>query len=261
MTSEAPDEATELATPADKTHPAGSSSTLPANRLEGARIADRVLCGETDALAALVSRYHRPMIRLAQRYVRDQATAEEVVQETWGAVLCGIARFQGRGSLRSCIYAILVNLARTRKKRDAGIVPFAASGHRQYGPPSVAPGLRCRSDDPPSSPWASGASTSRSAEQCVLDRELIEVVIREIAALPVSQRAVIYLRDVRGFAADDVCALLSISDGAQRVRLHRARHQVRAAIVAYLAVAARPSHAEPQPTNQRSDGSRPAAGS
>jgi RNA polymerase sigma-70 factor (ECF subfamily) len=62
----------------------------------------------------------------------------------------------------------------------------------------------------------------------VLDRELIEVVIREIAALPVSQRAVIYLRDVCGFAADDVCTLLSISDGAQRVRLHRARHQVRA---------------------------------
>ena len=98
VTSEAPDEATELATPADKTHPAGSSSTLPANRLEDARIADRVLCGETDALAALVSRYHRPMIRLAQRYVRDQATAEDVVQETWAR--CCAASLGSRGEAR-----------------------------------------------------------------------------------------------------------------------------------------------------------------
>jgi hypothetical protein len=71
---------------------------------------------------------------LRRRYVHDQATAEEVVQEAWGAVLCRIARFQGRGSLRSWIYAILVNLARIRRKRDARVVPFAASGHRQDGP-------------------------------------------------------------------------------------------------------------------------------
>jgi RNA polymerase sigma-70 factor (ECF subfamily) len=91
----------------------------------------------------------------------------------------------------------------------------------------------------------------------VLERELLEVVIRAIAALPVSQRAVIYLRDVRGLAPAEVSALLSISDGAQRIRLHRARHEVRGAVAAYLAVA--PGHAEPPPTTHRSDGSRPAA--
>ena len=202
------------------------------------------------------------MIRLAQRYVRDRATAEEVVQETWAAVLGGIARFQGRGSLKSWIYAILVNLARTRRKRDARVVPFAATGHGADGPPDrpSAPALRSRSGDAQSSPWASGADTSHSAEHCVLDQELLEVVIREIAALPVSQRAVIYLRDVRGFASDEVCALLSLSDGAQRVRLHRARHQVRAAVAAYLTVAGGPSHARALPASHRFDGHRPAAG-
>ena len=245
-----------MAAAADSTHMADSSSTLPANRLEDARIAARVLRKETHAIAALVSRYHRPMIRLAQRYVRDQTTAEEVVQETWAAVLCGIARFQGRGSLRSWIYAILVNLARTRGKRDARVVPFAVMGNRQGGPRALAPGLPGRPANAPSSPWASDANTSRSAEQCVLDQELLEVVIRAIAALPVSQRAVIYLRDVRGLAPGEVCALLSISDGAQRVRLHRARDQVGRAIAAYFGLAA--GHAEP-PTNHRSDGSRPAA--
>jgi RNA polymerase sigma-70 factor (ECF subfamily) len=85
----------------------------------------------------------------------------------------------------------------------------------------------------------------------VLDRGLLEVVIRAIAALPVSQRAVIYLRDVRGLAPGEVCALLSISDGAQRIRLHRARHEVRGAVAAYLAVGA--GHAAPRPTDHRSD--------
>jgi RNA polymerase sigma-70 factor (ECF subfamily) len=248
-----------LAAAADNTHMAGSSSTLPVNRLEDARLAARVLRRETHALAALISRHKRPMIRLAQRYVRDQTTAAEVVHETWDAVVCAIARFQGRGSWRSWIYAILVNLARRRGKRDAHVVPFAVGGHRQGGPRDrpLASGLPGRSADAPSSPRAVDANAAASPEECVVDQELLEVVIRAIAALPVSQRAVIYLRDVRGLAPGDVCALLSLSDGAQRIRLHRARHEVRGAVAAYLAGGA--GNAGPLPTNHGPDGSRPAA--
>jgi RNA polymerase sigma-70 factor, ECF subfamily len=164
-------------------------------------------------LAELVRLHQRSMTRLARHYVRDAATAEEVVQETWLAVLRGMSGFEGRGSLKNWIYAILVNLAKARGKREARVLPVAFDSD---------------------SPLHSVTNTVPSVEERACDRELLALIVAEIGALPISQRAVIYLRDIRGLSPDEVCEILSISDGAQRVHLHRARSRVRAAIARYL---------------------------
>ena len=223
--------------------PARRSAQLRPRQMGGdevadARIVERLTRGEDRALRELVRRYERRMIKLARKYVRDRGTAEDVVQETWLVVLTDIDRFQGRGPLKNWIYAILVNLAKTRGVRDARVIPVAFGEDSQGElpeasteatlPRALGVGGDC------GVAWVGQAQLPRSVHDVVCDRETMAAVVSAIQGLPVRQRAVIYLRDVRGLCPSEVCEILGFSDGAQRVQLHRARNRVCAAIAGYL---------------------------
>jgi RNA polymerase sigma-70 factor (ECF subfamily) len=205
-------------------------------RGEDAELVERLRAGDEEAFMDLVERLGPSMLRIARMHVRDRATAEEVVQETWLAVLNGIDRFEGRSSLRTWIFRILVNRAKTRGERDGRVVPFsavinadAASGEE----PSVDPD-RFLPADHPRYPYGWAAAPLPWTQERVLERETLEVVKEAISRLPDTQREVIRLRDVEGWSPAEVAAALEITDGNQRVLLHRARSKVRAALEAYL---------------------------
>jgi RNA polymerase sigma-70 factor (ECF subfamily) len=165
-------------------------------------------------------------------YVRDRAVAEEVVQETWIAVLRGIDRFEGRSSLKTWIFRILMNTAKTRGQRESRSIPFSATASGDE--PAVDPDRFLGADHQWAGGWMLGPSEWQTPEEELLQGETLEKILAAIEELPDQQRAVITLRDIEGFPADEVSAALGISDGNQRVLLHRARSKVRAAIESYL---------------------------
>ncbi|HEY7632804.1 MAG TPA: sigma-70 family RNA polymerase sigma factor [Thermoleophilaceae bacterium] len=185
------------------------------------------------AFAELVDRYQASLVRLARMYVRDRATAEEVAQETWLAVLNGIDRFEGRSSFKTWLFRILTNRAKTRGQRDARSVPFSSIGDADE--PAVDPD-RFQGDGEPHpggwrvfpTPWEG------DPEERLLAGEARTLILDTIEQLPPNQRAVITLRDIEGFSADDVRNVLDVSDTNQRVLLHRARSKVRRALEKYL---------------------------
>ena len=191
--------------------------------------------GDEAAFASLIERYQSSLLRLAMAYVATREQAEDAVQETWLGVLNGIDRFEGRSSLKTWIFRILVNRAKTRGVREHRSVPFSdlvAEGDEAE--PSVDP-ARFRAGA-----WsAPPASWEGIPEERLLSAETRSVVEDAIAALPDGQRAVITLRDVRGFTAPDTVDVLGITEANQRVLLHRARSKVRARLEEYLGSAER----------------------
>jgi RNA polymerase sigma-70 factor, ECF subfamily len=179
--------------------------------------------GDERAFMELVEAYSPGMRRLALTFVRTAAVADEVVQESWLGVLRGLDRFEGRSSLKTWIYRIVANVARTRAVREARSAPFSSFADDDEA--SVDP-ERFIADGH----WAS----SVEPWQAVLDAEARDVIDRAIAALPEQQRQVIELRDVQGWPSDEVCNVLELSETNQRVLLHRARSKVRAALDEYL---------------------------
>jgi RNA polymerase sigma-70 factor (ECF subfamily) len=197
-------------------------------------LVQRLRDGDEMAFAELIDRYGAMMLRVAQMYVRDRATAEEVVQETWLAVLNGIERFEERSSLKTWLFRILTNRAKTRGQRDGRMIPFSAlageaaesdeasvSPDRFLGPDSARPGA-----------WA--APPVGWPEERLLEKETLDVIEMAISELPDAQREVILLRDVDGWDPMEVSDALGITDGNQRVLLHRARSKVRAALERYM---------------------------
>jgi len=206
-----------------------------AGSAEDARIVAGLRAGEEGAFAELLDSYQAPLLRVARTYVRDAATAEEVVQETWLGVLNGIDRFEGRSSLKTWIFRILTNRAKTRGEREARSVPFSAlaGGEAEEGGPTVdADRFIGAEGNGPEGAWA--APPRAWPQERVLQRESLELIQATIEELPETQREVIRLRDVEGWSAEEVAAALEISDGNQRVLLHRARAKVRAALEAYF---------------------------
>ncbi len=184
--------------------------------------------GDQEAFVTLVERHHASMLRVARMFVRTTAVAEDVVQETWLAVIQGIDRFEGRSSLKSWLFRILTNRAKTRGVREARMVPFSStvSGHEDEA--AVDPD-RFGTDGS----WHSLPAAAPTDEQ-VVSKEIRKAVETCIAKLPPQQQLVITLRDVEGVEADEVCELLGLSESNQRVLLHRARSKVRAALEPYL---------------------------
>jgi RNA polymerase sigma-70 factor (ECF subfamily) len=174
------------------------------------------------------------MLRVAQMYVRTRAVAEEVVQEAWLGVLRGIGSFEGRSSLKTWIFRILTNTAKTRGEREARSVPFSAlegPGDDEF---AVEP-ERFQSEGRWAGHWAAPPSPwTDLPENRLLGSETRRLVARAIAELPPAQAAVITMRDVEGFSADEVCNVLELSETNQRVLLHRARSKVRRTLEAYL---------------------------
>jgi RNA polymerase sigma-70 factor (ECF subfamily) len=177
----------------------------------------RLRSGEERAFIGLVERYHEPMLRLAGSFVPSRAIAEEVVQDTWLAVLRGLAGFEGRSSLKTWLFAILVNQARKTGTREHRSIPVADPE------PVVDPSRFDASGgwaDPPEH-WIELAQGRMEAGK-LADR--IRVWLDE---LPARQREVVLLRDIEGMSSDEVCAVLALSDVNQRVLLHRGRSRLR----------------------------------
>jgi RNA polymerase sigma-70 factor, ECF subfamily len=172
------------------------------------------------------------MLNVARMYVKDKAAAEEVVQETWLGVLQGIDRFEGRSSLKTWIFRILTNRAKTRGEREGRTVPFSALAGVGDDESSVDPDRFLGADSATPGAWA--APPRAWPQDSALGKEALDVIKMAIEMLPHAQREVIRLRDVLGWDAAEVAEALDISDGNQRVLLHRARSKVRAALEKYL---------------------------
>jgi RNA polymerase sigma-70 factor (ECF subfamily) len=189
--------------------------------------------GDPNAFRQLVSSLHAPLVRLARVYV-PTALAEEVVQDTWLAVAQSCRRFEGKSSLKTWVYRIMLNKVRTLAKRESKIVPFASVGPELDAAPSVSPNRLVHPDlgggywPAPPSRWE-----ARPEEQ-LLSGETMAVATAAMAKLPDAQREVIMLRDVEGWTSQEVCEALGISSVNQRVLLHRARAAVRRTLEDYL---------------------------
>jgi RNA polymerase sigma-70 factor (ECF subfamily) len=195
-------------------------------------LVDALRAGDEATFATLVGRYSGAMLRLAQLYVRSRAVAEEVVQETWIAVLNGIVRFEGRSSLKTWIFRIVANKAKTRAAKEGRSVPFSAFAPDE---PSVDPERFRGPEDRYPGHWVTFPSSwAGEPEERLLASETLALVENAIAELPPAQAVVITMRDVEGFDVGEVCDTLEISEGNQRVLLHRARSKVRRALEEYL---------------------------
>ena len=189
--------------------------------------------GDEAAFRSLIQRYHGPMLRLAMNYVGDRGVAEDVVQESWLTCLRSLDRFEGRSSLKTWLFGILVNVARARRRKESRILPFASFWRRDDSD-SHRPTVD-RSRFGSDGMWSNGPhSWDNVPESKVLGDETLQHVRSAIDALPSKQREVILLRDVAGFDATEVSSLLGISASNERVRLHRARAAVRQKLEDYL---------------------------
>jgi RNA polymerase sigma-70 factor, ECF subfamily len=220
----------------ERAQPVGNGAT--AAGADETRLVEALRAGDEAAFAALVTMYYPAMLRVALMYVSSRAVAEDVIQETWLGVLQGIGRFEGRSSLKTWIFRILANTAKTRALREGRSIPFSslADFAADEGEPTVDPDRFFPTDDP-NQPhhWASPPrSWEGMPEERLLSRETAERIEAAIQALPPAQRAVITLRDVEGWTPEEVCDQLGVSDGNQRVLLHRARGKVRQALESYL---------------------------
>lgn len=192
--------------------------------------------GDERAFARLVELHHAAMVRVARQYVPTQEIAEDVAQEAWLGLLRGLDSFEGRSSLRTYLFRIVMNLARTRGAREVRSAPFSSLVRDEQAGPSVEPERFVASPERGAGHWASPIRPwSGSAEQIALSAEAVEKVYEAIAQLPEAQRQVVTLRDVDGFSADEVCDLLDLSEGNQRVLLHRGRTRLRQALAEYYA--------------------------
>jgi RNA polymerase sigma-70 factor, ECF subfamily len=181
--------------------------------------------GDEQAFRNLLGRYHGSMVGLARTYVRTRDTAEEVVQDTWIAVIEGIAGFEQRSSLKAWIYAILVNKARARGTREGRTIAFSQLALEGADQPAVDPDRFSGEGawtDPPDA-WE-----ELTPERHVAGRELLGHMLEAFEKLSPAQRAVIILRDVEGCNTEDACNILGITETNQRVLLHRGRATLRA---------------------------------
>src|ERR1700750_356594 len=182
-----------------------------------ADLVTQLRAGDETAMAQLVDEWSPTMLRVARSFVDSPQSAEDVVQDTWLGMLSGLARFEGRSSLRTWAFTILVNRARTRGAREARTLPRSP--------------LEDGTEEP-AQPWFCVA-TDITPERAVLSREILLQLDRAISALPARQRKVLTLREITGMSAEEVCAALRISAANQRVLLHRARAALRAALTGY----------------------------
>src|SRR3954469_20591540 len=188
--------------------------------------------GDEEAFVTLVTRYHATLKRVARAYVSTDAVAEEVAQETWLAVIEGLDRFQQRSTLKTWLFHILANKAKTRGVRERRLVPFASLAGADE--PAVSPDRFQRDGDAWPGHWATPPRPWEDPERRLASLEAREYLRVAISALPATQQAVLTLRDVEGVEAEEVCELLDVSAGNQRVLLHRARARVRSELERYF---------------------------
>lgn len=220
------------------------STAMPATSIgehmlhpEDAELVAALRRGDEETFRMLVTQYHAAMLRVALMYVSSREVAAEVIQQTWLGVLQGLARFEGRSSLKSWIFRILVNIAKTHGAREARSVPFSSlvEAGLHDDEPAVEPERFIGEGQPYAGHWVSKPRDwDTLPEERLLSGEIRDHVARAIESLPPAQRQVITLRDVEGCTSAEVCVLLGLTEGNQRVLLHRARSRVRHALDVYL---------------------------
>jgi RNA polymerase sigma-70 factor (ECF subfamily) len=212
-------------------------TTATTASVEDQELVARLRSGDEAAFGGLIDQYHGPLLRMARSYTRDAALAEEIAQDTWIALLDSLGRFEGRSSLKTWLFRIFVNVARSRLRKESRTVPFS-----ELAPEDARdePAVDSRRFAPGWLPRYGGHWMSAPArwqdlpEEQAISKETRALIEGAIAGLPETQRAVITLRDVEGFEADEVCNLLGLSGTNQRVLLHRARAKVRRALEAHM---------------------------
>jgi RNA polymerase sigma-70 factor, ECF subfamily len=205
--------------------------------VEEKRLVAALRAGDEEVFVELVRRHGPPMLRVAQLYVTSQAVAEEVVQETWLAVLTGIGRFEGRSSFKTWLFRILANRAQSRAAKEGRSVPFSALRDEELAAaePSVEPNRFRGAGERFAHHWTSSPQRwAELPEASLLSQETVAIIEQAVASLPPVQRAVVTLRDIVGLHADEVCEVLEISTTNQRVLLHRGRTKVRQALERHL---------------------------
>lgn len=179
----------------------------------------RLRAGDEAAFTKVVATHHRALVRLARAFVRDEAAAEEVAQETWVAVLDGIGAFEGRSAFKSWLFQIVVNRAKTRGKKQGREVSFDVQDESHPDDARFSSGGFWPSGNP--RPWG---------ESDLDHKRIVAIVRREVEHLSEAQRAVVMMRDIEGLDAKEVCNVLGIQETHQRVLLHRARAMLRSKI-------------------------------
>ncbi|MDQ3946144.1 MAG: sigma-70 family RNA polymerase sigma factor [Actinomycetota bacterium] len=190
---------------------------------DDAELAVRLRAGDEGAFVILVDRFHAPLLRLASTFVPNRTVAEEVVQDTWLGVVRGIGRFEGRSSLKTWLFRILVNRARSTGVRERRYVAVDPEWAPAVPPERFGPGGQW--SDPPT-PWTD------DAEERIVARQTVERITAHLAELPEAQRQVVVLRDFERLPAPEVCDLLGITEANQRVLLHRGRSKIRSLLEA-----------------------------
>ena len=195
--------------------------------------------GDEKAWMSLVERYNASLVRLARMYVPTIEVAEEVVQDTWIAALNGIDRFEGRSTVKTWLYSILMNIAKTRGQRERRSVPFSSAAPIDPNEPTVDPSRFFSPDDPSRPPgadygWSLAPARWETPEESLLSGETREVILRAIDGLVPAQKEVVTLRDIEGWTAEEVRNALDLTDTNQRVLLHRGRAKVREALERHL---------------------------
>ena len=192
----------------------------------------RLRAGDGSAFRDVVGSYHPMMVRVAETYVPGRAVAEEVVQDTWIAVMRGLDGFEGRSSLKTWMFRILANQARSRGERERRTVPLSSlAGELDEAEASVPPE---RFTGPAGrGMWAQPPERwSDQPETRLLSNATLALVASTVQVLPENQRRVLVLRDIEGWTSEEVCDLLELSEVNQRVLLHRARSRLRAVLEA-----------------------------
>lgn len=192
--------------------------------------------GDEEAFDELVTRHHSALIRMAMGYVADREVAEEVVQDTWMAVIEGLGRFEGRSSLRTWIFGIMIHKAKDRGVREKRHTNFSSfESMDEESEETIDPSRFYQSGEwaghwvfPPQ-PW-----DDQTPEKLLASQQAVTAMNRAIEALPPTLKDVLILRDVEGVEAKEACEILKITETNLYVRLHRARERVRQAVETYL---------------------------
>jgi RNA polymerase sigma-70 factor (ECF subfamily) len=190
--------------------------------------------GDERAFRDLHARSYPMMKRVARSYVASDAVAEEIVQETWMAIVTGIDRFEGRSALGTWIFSILTNQAKSHSAREKRALPFSCVAPTAAEEPAVDPDRFQKDDDAWPGHWATPPRPWQKPERRLLSLEARDRLKAALAQLPDRQRLIVGLRDVEGHSAEEVCNLLGLSQENQRVLLHRGRSRLRAVLEEYL---------------------------
>jgi RNA polymerase sigma-70 factor, ECF subfamily len=189
--------------------------------------------GDEATFRRLFAEHHRAMKHVARTYVSSEAVAEEVVQETWLAVVAGIDRFEGRSALATWIFSVLINQAKTHQARERRSVPLSSVGC-DTAEAAVDPDRFQRGEDAWPGHWATPPRLWQRPERRLLSLEVRDRLRSALAELPARQRLVVALRDVEGASATEVRDLLALSAENQRVLLHRGRSRLRSLLEGYV---------------------------